>query len=149
MKIVINAVAYAEKVAWEHFPGKSSEDEEWIEIYDETFNRVTSSLEDSVGIPIKLLGTKEFCKLLGLDTNEFLEAYYQLDLNLTSISRKDAFNNEVFKFLPISNEEGKQLDMAINSLHPCLIKMIFAYLQRPELIDRALEIIANYEEHKV
>jgi len=149
MKITINPEDYAISVADEKIPidlkyGDYKEREEWLLLYKETYDSVTD-FAITPTIPIKLYGTKEFCKDIGVNIQDFGEAFYQLNLNIKK-ERKTLDFSPLFKFIPITSKEGSQLDIAINSLHPCLIKMIFAYLHKPELIDKALELIANYEK---
>jgi len=144
MKITINPEDYAISVADEQVPGADDTHEIWRNVYDEIYNSVTD-FAILPPKPIRLLGSIPFCKEVGIDVGAFIEAYYQLDLNIQE-GRDDMYGNNTFKFTPLMSKDGAQLDIAINSLHPCLIKMIFAYLQKPELIDKALELIANYEK---
>jgi len=149
MIITIDAVEYAIKKAEENLStnfkiGDYKESDRWVELYDKAFEEITS-LHKLKPMPIKLYGSVPFCMDIGIPVKDFVEAFYQLDLNVQK-GRKTLDSSPLFAFKPICNKEGSQLDIAINSLHPCLIKMIFAYLQKPELIDKALELIANYEK---
>lgn len=122
--------------------------EAWKDYYKEMFNLCLLSYEEGhyKTMPIKLFGVKDFCKKLKISALDFSEAYYQLDLNINKKGRRDINKEDIFYYVEMLSSEGIPLDMAINTFNPCLIKMIFAYLQKPELIDEALVLIEEYEK---
>lgn len=112
------------------------------EFYEDYFDLLLKCQTTIKPKPIKLQSAREVLKKVRIDFMEFrnkviyIPAAVKNNKTLTGLS--------IFNFEHIVDEHGNNIDFAINSFHPQFIRLIFASLQRLDLVDQVLYQIENY-----